>query len=59
MDIDWALDGKIVDAQDRVFTWMAESKMPYDRTTGAKALRFYGMDWVNAWQNWWDEGGED
>lgn len=60
MEIDWVLDGKIVDAQDRVFTWMATLKVPYDRALGSKTLRVQaGADWADAWENWWDEVSED
>ena len=54
---DFALDMRITDAQDRVFRWMYEY-IQHNRESGSEALAPFGLDWVDAWQNWWDEGEE-
>lgn len=52
MTLSWEIDS----AQDRVFTWLHTHQ--YGRDEGSVALADYGDDWVEAWQNWWDEGDE-
>lgn len=48
------LELKIMDAQDRVFCYMVDKG--HDKATGSGALKPFGYDWVDAWENWWDEG---
>jgi hypothetical protein len=52
---DHALEYRVVDAQNSVFDWMYEY-IGHTRETGSDALAPFGMDWVDSWQNWWDEG---
>jgi hypothetical protein len=55
--VDWGLDSEIVNAQDRIFTWMVNEG--YTRDTGVLTLnRYYGTDWSEAFENWWDEGDD-
>ena len=54
MTFDYALDRKIIDAQDKVFDYLVDAG--HTRDSGSEALKPHGYDWVDAWQNWWDEG---
>lgn len=55
--MDHALSYRIENAHDKVFSWMQEY-VGHDRQSGTEALAGYSMDWVDAWQNWWDEGDD-
>lgn len=58
MAIDWGLVNRIADSEDKVFRWM-QSYLGHNRETGSDALReAASIDWVDAWQNWWDEGND-
>lgn len=54
---DYALEDRIINAQDKVFYWLVD--LGHTKETGADALKPHGCDWVDAWENWWDEGEEN